>query len=551
MVRLVDSRLIIQNRRIETPNKITSINPATLEAVGEACLASSHECQEAIRSAVTSFPSWKAMPIQKKRKIFHEAKKILLQKSREAAHLITIEKGSPFAESLAVEVFGSLEALDYYSLNMHKLLKPKKTKHHLAFFSHKKSSFHFHPLGPTLIISPWNYPFLIPFSEITSALISGNSIVFRPSSTTPLSGLLIGEIFIEAGLPPGVLNIINCKVTQAEEMITNPNVQTILFTGSVSTGKRIMELASRNLNNVVLELGGKDPMIVLKDADLDRASRGAVWAAFTNCGQSCGSVERVYVAKEITEEFIEKVLGHTRKLKIGNPLEEEIDVGPMTNLNQLEVVEAHIEDARKKGARILWGGERLKDLPGYFLQPAVLTEVNHSMEIMQDETFGPALPIMAFSEPEEAVALANDCRYGLTASVWTRDKKMASWMAERLEAGTVTVNDHMFSFVEPGAIWGGLKQTGVGHSHGPFGIQELVNIKYISLDFEKKKTQIWWYPYNINTSRILEKSMILFHHERLMEKMKALFSFLPFLSQIRRGSPLKNYVKIFPRLFKK
>ena len=292
-------------------------------------------------------------------------------------------------------------------------------------------------------------------------------------------------------------------------------------------------------------------MIVLKDADLERASKGAVWAAFMNSGQSCGSVERVYVSREIANEFIESILNLTKKIKVGYPLEPGVDMGPMTTLRQLEIVEEQIEEAKGKGAKVLYGGKRIEDLPGYFLKPTILSEVNHSMKIMQDETFGPVLPIMTFSDPEEAVTLANVCRYGLTACIWTGDKKMASWMAEKIEAGTVTVNDHMFSFAEPMAIWGGIKQTGLGHSHGLFGLQELVNIKFISQDFAKKKAHLWWYPYDISWPKVLEKSLIFFHHQSFLEKTKAMFSLLVHLPKIRTGIPIPNFIKSLPRLFRK
>jgi len=520
----MDGRLIIGNKRLETPEKITSINPSSLEAVGEVCLASQEESQKAVLAAKEALPLWQSLPPGGKKEILKKAKKILLRRSNEVAHIITLEKGSPFTESLSVEVLGSLEALDYYASALKKTLRSKKAKHHVAFFSSKKSSFRFEPSGVTLVISPWNFPLLIPFCDILSALTAGNTVIFRPSTSTPFVALLIGEILIEAGLPPGVLNIVPSKVSIAEAMITNPEIQTIIFTGSVSTGKRIMELASRNLTNIVLELGGKDPMIVLKDADLERASRGAIWSAFMNCGQSCASVERVYAAKEIVDKFVEKVLNLTRKLKVGNPREPGIDMGPMANLSQLEVVEDHITDATSKGAQILWGGNRIKSSPGYFFEPTILTNVNHSMKIMKEETFGPVLPIMCFSEPDEALSLANDCLYGLTASIWTKDKKTAKRMAERIEAGSVTINDHMFSFVEPGAIWGGIKQTGIGRSHGDFGLLDLANIKYISLDFIKKKRQLWWYPYDASLTKILEKSLILLHHDRLINKAKAMLS---------------------------
>jgi succinate-semialdehyde dehydrogenase/glutarate-semialdehyde dehydrogenase len=324
-----------------------------------------------------------------------------------------------------------------------------------------------------------------------------------------------------------------------------------MFTGSVPIGKKIMELASRNLTNLTLELGGKDPMIILKDADLDKASRGAVWAAFMNAGQSCGSVERVYVAKEIADEFTERVLALTRELKVGNPLEPGTDMGPMANPGQLKVVEEHIQDAEAKGARLLCGGRRMTDLAGYFIQPAVLTQVDHSMKIMTEETFGPALPIMTFSGLEEALALANDSPYGLTASVWTTDKKSAVWMADRLEAGTVTMNDHMITFVEPKAIWGGIKQTGLGRSHGPYGLHDLVNIKYVCHDFTRKKTQLWWFPYDKDLAQFFEKSLTYFHHDRLAKKAQALLAILPQWSRIWKGSPVFNFVRSFPRLFKK
>jgi succinate-semialdehyde dehydrogenase/glutarate-semialdehyde dehydrogenase len=334
-------------------------------------------------------------------------------------------------------------------------------------------------------------------------------------------------------------------------MIVHPDIQTVMFTGSVGIGKRIMELCSRNLTNVTLELGGKDPMVVLKDADLERAARGAVWTSFMNCGQSCGSIERVYVAREIADVFTARVVDLTRDVKVGNPLDDGVGMGPMANSGQLEVVMEHIADARAKGARILVGGNRIASLPGYFLEPTVLISVDHTMKVMTEETFGPTLPIMAFDSPEEALALANDSHYGLTASVWTRSRKQAAWFAERLEAGSVTVNDHMYSFVEPRAIWGGIKQTGMGRCHGPFGLHELVNIKYVSLDFIGKKSQPWWFPYNRSLANMFEKAIVLFHGPSLGVKLRAAWGLLPEWPRIRATSSLLNYIKGLPRILKK
>ncbi len=546
----MDGRLIINNERIETDDKKESINPATLESLGEFSLASSVDCQKAVLAATEAFPTWSILSLKDKKTIFMKAKAILLKRGEEAAALISREKGSPLTESMMSEVQGSLEVLDYYGKNIKTMLKPRKADHHVTYFSHKKSEYVFHPLGPTLIISPWNYPFIIPVAEVLSTLSAGNTAIFRPSSSTPFTALLFGEIFLEAGLPPGVLNIVCCRIPQAEELITHPDIHSIMFTGSTTTGRRVMELASRNLTKVVLELGGKDPMIVLEDADLERAARGAVWGAFTNCGQVCSSIERVYVQQSVAAEFIDKVVALSKNLKVGDPLEAGTDVGPLAVPAQVDIVEGHIQDAKEKGAHILVGGEKVKDVPGYYFKPTVLTEVDHSMKIMTEETFGPVLPIMTFSDAWEAVNLANDSDYGLTASVWTRNKKLSSQLSKRLHFGSVTINDHLFSFAEPGALWGGVKNTGIGRSHGPYGILELVNIKYISQDFSRKKTQLWWYPYGEDLLRLLKVSMNVFHHSRFWGKIRALPALLPFFSIIYKGSPLRNYIRRAPRSFK-
>ncbi len=545
----MDGRLIIANQRIETAAKLNSSNPATLESLGDFSLATEVECRQAVQAAKAAFPVWKNTPAKEKKNILWAAKNILLDRSQAVAETISREKGTPITESLA-NLLGALEALEYYARNSQQSIQPHKAKHHVFMFTHKKGSFRFQPLGPTLIISPWNYPFLIPLLDTLSAIVAGNTVILRPSTTTPFTALHIGEIFLEAGLPPGVLNIVNCRSQDAETMLTSPDVQTIMFTGSTGVGKKIMSMASRNLTNLTLELGGKDPMIVCADCDLEKAAQGAVWGAFTNTGQSCGSVERLYVQDSVAEEFIQRVLEHTRKLKVGDPLDPETDVGPMTTLGQLNTVESHLEDARQKGARMLLGGDRISDLPGYFLRPAVLSHTNHSMQIMTEETFGPTLPIMTFSSLEQAVALANDSDFGLTASVWTQDREVASEMVDKIEAGTVTVNDHMTSFVEPGAIWGGIKQTGIGRSHGPYGLLELVNIKFTDLDFADKKSYLWWYPYTRQNNHMFRQAMILYHHPRLKQRIGALLGIVPHLGSILKKLPFTNLLKSLPRLFK-
>jgi acyl-CoA reductase-like NAD-dependent aldehyde dehydrogenase len=547
----MDGRLIIRNERVETAARIVSENPATLEPVGEVSVASREICRDAVQAAKEAYPAWRWLDPREKRAIFRRAENVLARRAVEAARLIAAEKGSPYPESLAVEVFGALQSLNYYGQNQGRLLASRRAGHHAPLFFHKTGTFHFHPLGPTLIISPWNFPFLIPFCDTLSALTAGNTVVLRPSTSTPLAALLIGEIFLEAGLPPGVLNVVVCRVPEAEAVIVDPDVQSVMFTGSVGIGRRIVQLCSENLTKVTLELGGKDPMIVLEDTDLERAARGAVWTAFMNCGQSCGSIERVYVAREIAEPFTARVVALAREVRVGNPLDEGVDMGPMATAGQLKIVEEHIADARAKGARVLTGGGRVAGRRGYFIEPTVLAGVDHTMRCMTEETFGPTLPIMTFGSDEEAVTLANDSDYGLTASVWTRDRKRAAWFAERLEAGSVTVNDHMYSFVEPRAIWGGIKQTGMGRSHGPYGLHELVNIKYVGMDFLRKKSQTWWFPYDRSLSGIMEGAITLFHGAGRGPKLKAAWGLKSEIRRINDTSPLLNYVLALPRMLRK
>ena len=546
----LDSRFIIDNERGASGDKIAVENPATLEPLGEVFLASGDDCRRAVEAAHRAFPLWRDFPLREKQKIFQKAKEILLRRSSEIAELIAREKGTPRVESLTVEVFSILEALDYYGRNQKRSLAPRKVRPHVPLFAHKKCRYLFQPLGPSMVISPWNFPFMIPFLDIISELTAGNTVVFRPSTSTPLTGLAVGAIMLEAGLPPGVLNTVPCRVPQAEEMLVNPVIQSVSFTGSVSVGKRIMELASRNLTKIVLELGGKDPMIVLRDADLELAARAAVWAAFMNTGQSCASVERVYVEAEVVERFNKRVVELTAALRVGDPMDPEVDVGPMENMGQLKLVEEHVREAREKGAQVLCGGERITRLPGYFYAPTVLAGVDHAMRVMTEETFGPVLPIMAVADVEKAISLANDSHYGLTASVWTRDKRMAARVAERLETGGVTVNDHMITFNEPKAIWGGVKQTGQGRTHGPYGLLEMVNIKFVSADFSRTRTKQWWYPYRPQGLRVMGNTLPLLHHRRFGTRLKSLLSLLPGIGEIRSTTPSRSLFRIVSRLFR-
>jgi acyl-CoA reductase-like NAD-dependent aldehyde dehydrogenase len=328
--------------------------------------------------------------------------------------------------------------------------------------------------------------------------------------------------------------------------VEDPRVAKIVFTGSVSTGKKVMAAAARNLTPVVLELGGKDAAVVCRDADLDRAAKGIVWGAFVNAGQTCASVERVYVEQPVADAFTARVVEHTRALRVGDPATADVDVGPMTLERQRRIVLEHVDDAVSRGARVLVGGKTAEG-PGWFYPPTVLAGVDHSMRIMREETFGPVLPIMAVPNLEEAIRLANDSHYGLTASAWTQDPETALRLERELQAGVVTVNDCVFSYGEPTAPWGGVKQSGIGRTHGLPGLREMVQVKYVAREFGGG-ADIWWYPYGAEFHRFMSTANRALHARSLWARLAAqsrLLGFRRFWRRARLGGILRHLDKLF------
>ncbi len=328
---------------------------------------------------------------------------------------------------------------------------------------------------------------------LAAALVAGNTVVLKPAPATTLVGLRMGALARKAGLPDGVVGVLAVDDGVAASLVEDPRVGKIVFTGSVATGKKVMAAAAKNLTPVVLELGGKDAAIVCRDADLDFAARGIVWNAFMNAGQTCSSVERVYVERPVLEPFLAKVLEEARRVRLKDEAGAG-EVGPLTLERQRRVVEAHLADAVARGARVLLGGERPGG-PGLFYKPTVVVDVDHGMTLMKEETFGPVLPVMAVDSLDEAIRLANDSDYGLTASGWTQSAQTAERLQRELVAGVVSINDHSSSFAEPQAPWGGVKASGIGRIHGRAGLREMVQPKYVSFD-RGRKPALWWYPYD-------------------------------------------------------
>ncbi|HYX41211.1 MAG TPA: aldehyde dehydrogenase family protein, partial [Pyrinomonadaceae bacterium] len=359
----------------------------------------------------------------------------------------------------------------------------------------------YQPLGVVGIISPWNFPWAIPLGEVVMALMAGNAVVLKPSELTPLTGLKIGDVFKRAGLADGLLQVVTGDGTTGAALVES-GIDKIMFTGSVATGKRVAQSAARTLTPVVLELGGKDPMIVCDDANVETAASAAVWGAFSNSGQACASVERCYVHESIAPQFIESVVEKTRALRQNVGTNVETEIGAMSSERQLAVVEEHVSEAVARGAHVLTGGQRAESLSGSFYQPTVITGVDHTMTIMCDETFGPVLPVMTFKTEDEAIKLANDSPFGLTASVWTRDSQRGKRIAEQLEAGTVMVNEVLYTHGIAQTPWGGMKQSGLGRTHGRLGLPELVAPKHVHVNRISRLHDMWWFNYSPRAGRL-------------------------------------------------
>jgi len=474
--------------------RIRVTNPATGEVLREFDSASAAEVKATISRARTAQPSWQAFPVRERLAILKRFQTMLNDRKAQVAQTITSEAGKPVAEALLTEVLVVLDAARFLLQEAYGFLRDEPVPHGSLATKAKRGHIIREPYGIIGIISPWNYPFSIPATQTLTALITGNTVVLKPSELTPLSSIMFATLLADAGLPPDVCQVIICDGVTGATLVES-GIDKIVFTGSVATGKRIAQGAAARLLPAVLELGGKDPMIVFADADIDVASSGAVWGAFVNAGQTCLSVERCYVHRSVYERFIAACVEKTQQLRVGSGMEPQTEVGPLIHERQLRTVEQHVEDARSRGARIRCGGQRLESLGANFYAPTVLADVTHEMLIMREETFGPVLPIMAFDSEDEAVRLANDSEFGLAASVWTRNRFRGEAIARQISAGTVMINDVVSCFGISEAPHGGVKASGIGRTHGRFGLEEMVRVRYLDSDLLPRMKKPWWYGY--------------------------------------------------------
>ena len=484
---------------------LESFNPATGELVGTVPTITPDQVQAVVDDVARIQPAWAELPLADRARYMRRAARVLVDDLDEVAELLTREQGKPLVESYVMELIPTIDALRWCANAGPKILADERIPYPQAFLKTKRSFFSYEPLGVVGVISPWNYPWSIPFGEVAIALMAGNGVVLKPASLTPLVGERIQRVFDDAGFPDGLVRTVHGggAIGQA---LCEARTAKIFFTGSVEVGRGVGEICAQRLKGCVLELGGKDPQIVCADADLDNAISGAVWGGFANAGQTCSGIERVYVVREVADRFVEGVAREAEKLRLGDPLEWETEIGPMTSEGQYGIVVELIEDAVATGATKLCGGPvDVPGLPGKYVAPTVLTGVTHQTRIMREEIFGPVLPIVVVDSEQEAIELANDSEFGLGASVWTKDRQKGERIARRLESGMVWINDHSFSHGACQCAWGGVKDSGVGRSHSKFGFYECVNIKMNA--WEPGLTRdFWWHPYDRTLGEAVQAS---------------------------------------------
>jgi succinate-semialdehyde dehydrogenase/glutarate-semialdehyde dehydrogenase len=483
------------------PDQIISRDPATGEEVGRVPNLSAAEVAAAVDRARVAQGAWASLGFDERARTVMRARAIVLEEIDEIATLISRESGKPVTEAISMEMTPTLDLMQYFARNTEELLRPEKIDIGQYGLMGRSSRIVYRPMGVVGIISPWNFPWAIPLGEVVMALMAGNAVVLKPSELTPLVGMKIGDVFKRAGLADGLLQIVTGDGKTGASLL-EAGVNKIMFTGSVATGRKVAEAAGKRLIPCVLELGGKDPMIVLEDANIEMAAGAAVWGGFANSGQACASVERCYVDERIATQFTDEVVRQVRALRQDVGTVDGADIGAMSSERQLEIVEEHVDDAVAHGARALTGGQRNERLKGSFYEPTVLTGVTQSMTVMRDETFGPVLPVMTFKTEDEAVRLANDSEFGLTASVWTKDIGRGRRVAEKIEAGTVTVNEVLYTHGIAQTPWGGMKLSGIGRTHGRHGLLELVTPQHIHVNRVTGFRDLWWFGYTPSAGRL-------------------------------------------------
>jgi acyl-CoA reductase-like NAD-dependent aldehyde dehydrogenase len=485
-------------------------NPATGGVIATVPATSAAEVTALVARARAAQPAWEALGYDGRARIFRRAQRWLLDNADRVVETIVSETGKTHEDAQVAEIAYAANAFGFWAKRAPEYLADEKIRSASPFVAGRRLVVRYGPVGVVGVIGPWNYPLVNSFGDCIPAMAAGNAVVLKPSEVTPLTSLLMAEGLRECELPEGVFAVAPGYADAGEALVDA--VDMVMFTGSTATGRKVMARAAQTLTPVSLELGGKDPMIVLADADLERAANAATYYSMQNGGQTCISIERVYVESPVYDEFVAKVTEKVGALRQGVPGGPgSVDVGAVTFAPQLDVVRRHVEEAQQAGARVAVGGHAHQD-GGRFYEPTVLLDVDHSMACMTEETFGPTLPVMKVADAEDAIAKANDSPYGLAASVWTKDVARGEAVARRLHSGAVCVNDAQINYLALELPMGGWKQSGLGVRHGAAGIRKYTRQQALLVTrFAPTRKDIHMFPYKARTTKLIARFVKLLY----------------------------------------
>lgn len=519
---------------------LRSVNPATGATIETFGCAGPAEIDRAVETAVAMHALYRGSSWKEKHAHLRRLASLLEEQAEDLAELVALEQGKPKVEALALEILPAIDHLCFLLTNAERLTASEGIWPRHPFYAHKRSHYLYDPVGVVALITPFNLPLAIPLIQVAAALAAGNSVILKPSELTPCCGNRIGELVAQAGFARGLVQVIHTDREDTLFLVAHPQVDKIFFTGSRETAQKVMAGAGWMPRPIVIASGGKHPAVVSADADLDRTARAIVWGAFANGGQNCGAVERVYVEQPVAARFMQRILDEVDRLVVGDPLATGVDLGPLASEKRREEVHAQVLEAIALGAHRLRGGE-IPSGPGFYYPPTVLLNPPSTCRMMREETLGPVLPIVVTENLEQAILLANDSEYALTASGFTSSPGTADRMMEGLRAGVVTVNDVLYSFGEPASTWSGHKASGVGYNHGKAGLREMFHAKFASYDQAPVATSAFAFPYDAAALAVIERALVALHGRGRFTRLGALVK-LVFSRRFRRRVPVRSFL---------
>jgi succinate-semialdehyde dehydrogenase/glutarate-semialdehyde dehydrogenase len=490
--------------------RIADINPSTGAPFAWVACADTSEIEHALEAATFATKLWRGAPFEERARRLSRLAAKVHEQADALASLIALEQGKPFAEALALEVLPSLDHLQFLSRHARGLIQGEPIEPRHPLYSHKRALYLYDPLGVVVLVTSSSLPFAQPLIQTASALAMGNAVVLKPSSSTPLTALRVGELCADAGFPAGLVNVLPATREDTLRLAAHDKVAKVFVTGTSETGQNIMTVAAGGPRPVVLSLGGKHPSIVAADADYARAARGIVWGALANAGQNCGAVERVYVEERVAAKFVEALLAEVDRVRSGDTLGGNVELGPLISEERRQTVHEHVGEAVLFGARLLRGGQ-IPEGPGFFYPPTVVLDPPEGCRLLQEETLGPVIPIITVESVERAIHFANENPFALTASGWTKSEDTAEQMMVGLQAGVVTINDVLYAYGEPAATWSGFKRSGLGASHGLSGLKEMSRRRFVSFDASSAEAPAFAFPYAAEAGGVVASVMDALH----------------------------------------